>query len=126
MQRRDQFIRALIMLGRDGAKTNKHSFWSWLPKELMLHIISFIDFRSKESIGKSAQQIYQCAAFIFNHIPQLNDSLAESIHTQKDFKIMEKTGKGNHSEFRFSPTQQAEPLAEKTIEPLTPFKTSVR
>src|SRR5260221_194567 len=79
MQRRDQFIRALIMLGRDGAKTNKHSFWSWLPKELMLHIISFIDFRSPKSIGKSAQQIYQCAAFIFNHIPQLNKSLAESI-----------------------------------------------
>ena len=100
VQRRDQFIQSMIVLGRDSANPHSQSYWSRLPKDLMLYIIGFIDFQPHESIGKDKKQIYQCAAFIFTHITELNECLIESINNQQRFKVLEKRSNGN-SQFRF-------------------------
>lgn len=89
VQRRDKFIQAMLILARDAANSSSLSIWHQIPKELMLHIIYVMDFRSNESIGKSAEQIYNCAKFIFDHIAELNASLQDAIKTQQDFKIIE-------------------------------------
>jgi Ran GTPase-activating protein (RanGAP) involved in mRNA processing and transport len=102
IMRRDQFIQKLILLAHAKADSESQPLWSTLPKELKLHIINFIDFRSTESIGKSPQQIKACAAFIFNNILPLKESLTESLSIKQDFKVKEKIVSGK-SQFWFFP-----------------------
>jgi Leucine-rich repeat (LRR) protein len=102
VKRLDQFIQKLILLAHDKVDEKNQSSWFHLPKEIKLHIVDLIDFRSASSIGKSVQQINACAAFIFNHVPQLKESLTAATNTKQDFKIMEKIT-GNKSQFQFFP-----------------------
>lgn len=96
MVQQRQFIQKMVILGRDAANPNSLSLWAKLPKEFMLRIISLIDFRSTDSIEKSADQTYQCAEFIFNNIEELNNLLKAGT----GLKIIEKRS-DEKSSFRF-------------------------
>lgn len=110
-QRRDQFIQKVITLARDASKTDSQSLWSKLPQVLMLHILDFIHFHSRDSIGKSPQQIKACTAFIFNYVEDMKASLAESAKTKQGFKIVETIAQGK-SHFRFFPPPQRQSLVK--------------
>lgn len=101
-RRRAQFIQTLMILAHDKGNRKSQSLWSQLPQELMQHIISLIDFRPLESIGKRDQQIKACAEFMFNNVVSLKESLAESITTKQNFKLREKIVRGE-SQFQFFP-----------------------
>lgn len=103
IKRRDQFTQKLMILANGWANEKSPSPWSHLPLEIILDIIRLIDFRSSESIGKSAQQIMACAEFIFSNTQLMNESLTESSKTKQSFKVMEKITDGK-SEFRFFPS----------------------
>ncbi len=60
-----------------------------------------IDFRPAESIGKSAQQIQDCAEFIFNHGSQMKAALTESIKAKQDFKMIEKPFDSKEKKYPF-------------------------
>ncbi len=114
IKRRDQFIQGLLILVRDSAQHYSQSLFHhyYIPKEIVLHMINMIDFRSTESIGKSAKQIQACAAFVFNHIVEMNESLAEAVNTQQDFKLVEKIVHCK-SQFQFFPAKSEIKAQEK-------------
>ncbi len=114
IKRRDQFIQELIIFARDSANHNSQSLFHHLPKDIVLHMINLIDFRSTESIGKSAKQIQACAAFIFNHTVEMNESLAEAVKTKQDFKLVEKII-GGKSQFQFFPANSLSDKAAAEI-----------
>jgi hypothetical protein len=116
VKRRDQFIQKLILLAVDKGTKESRSLRSVLPKEVMLYLISGMNFRSVNSIGKSSQQIGACADFIFDHVPQLKESLTEAINTKQDFKIMEKITDGN-SQFRFFPLAKSSIKLPENLSP---------
>ncbi len=112
IKRRDQFIQGLLILARDRANHYSQSLFHHLPKDIVLHMINLIDFRSTESIVKSAKQIQACATFIFNHSVEMNESLAEAVNTQQDFKLVEKIAHGK-SQFHFFPAKVEIKVQEK-------------
>ncbi len=121
IKRRDQFTQKLMILAADKANVESTSSSSLFPKEVMLYIISLIDFRSSESIGKSAQQIMACSEFIFSNTKLMKESLTKSSKTKRRFKISEKITDGqNQSQFFFKPQKSTKNLTqEKSMEQLT-------
>lgn len=99
-ERRNNFFNQLIVLARDTYNKKSRSYWSGLPKVLMVHIISLIEHSSEESIGKSSEQINACANFVFN-----NEHLGASLQIRQSFKLIEKIkdGKSYFKFFSFKP-----------------------
>jgi Leucine-rich repeat (LRR) protein len=112
IKRRDQFIQSLFILARDRANPHSQSLSHQLPKDIILQMINMIDFRPTESIGKSVQQIKACAAFIFNHTVEMNESLAKAVEEKQDFKLVEKMVDGKQP-FGFFPAKVAIKAQEK-------------
>lgn len=115
--RRNQFLRTLILLAEDWTNPASQSSWATLPKDVALCIVSLIDVTSLDSIGKSARQIYQCAVFIFDHMPQLKASLTQAYRSKQVVKVIEEplTPPSICIPFRFFPAKLSSPSQAKEI-----------
>jgi hypothetical protein len=72
LARRQQFLYKIIMLARNARDPNLGSLWGKLPKEIKLHVLSYLNLASESYIGKTAKQTGQCVQFIFAHIDECN------------------------------------------------------
>jgi hypothetical protein len=125
IQRRDQFIRAMLILACDAVNPNSQSLWHQLPNDLMRQIIDLINFNSNgDSIGKSAKQIKKCKQFIFDNAQELHTSLQEAIKTKQDFKIKENIYTHTFCFFpaKSSPVSSVQASNERNGEDNRPYK----
>ncbi len=87
ISRRDLFIQGLITLARDKANPQSQSAFAPVPKELILYMISLMDFESEDSnIDKTPMAIKKCAQFIFDHTKELQSTLQEASKRNKVLK----------------------------------------
>jgi len=82
---KSELLVIFLILALDWAKSDSSSYIRKLPKEVLLYIISFIDFESSYLINKNNQQIYLLANFVFNKIVDIKNS----INQKQSFKIIE-------------------------------------
>jgi hypothetical protein len=68
LARRQQFCFKIIMLARNAKNPNLDSLCANLPKEIKLHILSYLNLGSESYIVKTAKQTGQSIQFIFIHI----------------------------------------------------------
>lgn len=76
-ERRDQFIRCLIILARDANSCDSGSFWHYLPPDMRRYIIDWI-YRSW-SLGISIKEARACASYVTKNIIRLNKEIREGI-----------------------------------------------
>lgn len=93
---RSQFLRSVIIVLRDNSNPHSNSTLSLLPTEIVLYILSLSG--DKVLMGKSREQMHQCASFIFRN----KDSLDQLLKSSNTLRIVEKVIKGSRSEFSFA------------------------
>jgi len=121
LARRRQFITGIILLANSISVFHQEPLWDRLPKEIKLHVLSFLRYHGRESINKDAQQIYQCAEFIVKNIEECK----LLIQQRKNIKIMEKSDGINHYRFRFFKPNLM-PISSKQAEPVQVNKRTKR
>ena len=97
LARRQQFLFKIIMLARNARNLKSDSLWVNLPKEIKLHILSFLNLVSQSYIGKTAKQTEQCVQFIFTHIDECNVLIKD----KQKIKLLEKKAVNNNYQFQF-------------------------
>jgi hypothetical protein len=95
--RRQQFLFKIIILARNAKNLKYDSLWANLPKEIKLHVLSYLNLASESYIGKTAKQTKQCVQFIFTNIDECNVLIKD----KQKIKLIEKQdGRGNY-QFHF-------------------------
>jgi Leucine-rich repeat (LRR) protein len=97
LARRQQFLYKIIMLARNARNSNLDSLWAKLPKEIKLHVLSYLNLTSESYIGKTAKQTGQCVQFIFTHIDECNALIKD----KQKIKLMEKKAINDNYQFQF-------------------------
>lgn len=97
LARRQQFILKMIMLARITKNPKPNSLWTYLPKEVRLHILNFLKIQNMAYIGKTAEQIEQCIKFIFENIDKCNELVKANV----EIKLLEKQDARGHYQFQF-------------------------
>jgi hypothetical protein len=95
--RRQQFLFKIIMLARNARNPNFDSLWANLPKEIKLHVLSYLNLASVSYIGKTAKQTGQCVQFIFTHINECNVLIKD----KQKIKLLEKKAVNSNYQFQF-------------------------
>lgn len=89
--RRQQFIASVICLACCAAEPKSLYNFSHLPSDVKRYLLRFLSYHGKDNIGKSNQQIYQCAEFIFDNYAECGSLIKQ----KQRIKLLEKTnGKG--------------------------------
>jgi hypothetical protein len=96
LARRQQFFFKIIMLARNARNPNPDSLWANLPKEIKLHVLSYLYLASESYIGKIAKQTGQCIQFIFTHIDECNVLIKD----KQKIKLMEKEAINGNYQFQ--------------------------
>jgi Ran GTPase-activating protein (RanGAP) involved in mRNA processing and transport len=97
LARRQEFIFKIIMLARNAKDPNPDSLWANLPKEIKLHVISYLNLASESYIGKTAKQTKQCVQFIFSNIDECNVLIKD----KQKIKLIEKQDVRGNYQFHF-------------------------
>lgn len=101
LRRRRQFIAGLICLACGKAAPNQLYSFSTLPWDVKHYLLRFLNSHGQDNIGKSDQQIYQCAEFVFNNHMECSSLIKQR---QKIIIIEKRNGMGKYQFTFFKPT----------------------
>lgn len=101
LQRRQQFIAGIISLAGSTAVPNQLYSFGNLPGDVKRYLLRFLNFHGKDHIGKSSQQVHQCAEFVFNNYEECRYLIKQR---QKIILIEKTNGTSNYQFAFFKPT----------------------